>query len=271
MKRILFSVIALTALIAITLNIKMFSCKKSGKIVLLNGTSSAGKTSIIKELQKHFGSSYVTVIGDEFVEEYSAKNPMPESMARNDYQFQVLSDMYLHVKKLSESGKNVLVDTVEFDDHYQHYCSILNCNKVIKILVYCPLDVIVDRVKKRNISGDPKENRPLNLSFGQFKNIYKLQESKDEVIVDKIQTSRMLYGLQEAEQEVRKLMQEDGENPEKSKEFFVKPFIEQYKLDKLNEIILSPKNRWDLIVNTGTNLTQEVAQTISEYLKKCKI
>jgi hypothetical protein len=79
--------------------------------------------------------------------------------------------------------------------------------------------------------------------------MYKLQELPEEIVVDRIETSRLKYALQIAEQDM-------------------KPFVEQFKLDTLKEIVLVPKNRWDLIVNTGSNSPRKIAKTISEYLSK---
>jgi len=220
---------------------------RSGTIVLLNGTSSAGKTSIIKELQKIYGDSCAVVIGDDFLATYLIEHPQPISMTQDAYQRQMLRDAFLHVKQLSLHNAHVFVDFAEINA--KHYCTILDCNKVVKILVYCPLDILVDRVAERNRSGNTNETRTLSMPFGQFLNIYKLQESSDEVVVDRIKTSRIKYAVQIAEQDE-------------------KPFVEQFKLDTLKEIVLVPKQQWDLIVNTGTHSSREIAKIISVYLSK---
>ncbi len=240
----------------------------AGTIILLNGTSSAGKTAIIRALKKLYGNTYAALIGDDFVETYAAEHPMPESMSRNTYQHQILSALLTNAKQLSEEGKNILIDLVDFDNHYEYYCSILDCKKTVKVLVYCPLDVLVDRVEKRNKAGNEKEKRPLNLSFGQFKDIYKLQEYADDMVVDRIETGRVRYALHRAEQEVRELMEAAGEDPEKLIHLFVKPFVEQFKLNTLKKIVLVSKHPWDLIVNTDVNSPAEIAQIIAKYLKK---
>jgi adenylylsulfate kinase-like enzyme len=237
-----------------------------GTIVLLNGTTSVGKTTLTRELKK-LSNSWEALIGDEFVETYTKKHPVSESLSRNEQQQIILSALLKHAKQLSVDGKNVFVDLVEFDDHYDHYCSIIDCTKTIKVLVYCPLDTLVDRIEKRRRT-DP---RPLNLAFGEFTGIYKLQESPQEKVVDRIASSRMLSALQKAKEEVRTLMQQAGVKPEdfeKNLELFAQPFVDQFKLNTRKEIVLVPKHRWDLVVNSGTHTSEELAHEIMNHIHK---
>jgi len=246
---------------------------KAGTIVLFNGTSSAGKSAIIKELQKIYGDSYVDVKIDDFLREYFLKHPLPESMTNQEAK-DAFSPMivayYTHVKQLALNGKNVFVDTVQFDDKYEKYSAILGHDKVIKVLVYCPLDVIIERVAKRNQSSDENEKRSIGQAFGQFPAIYKLQESMNETVVDRIKTNRMQHAMELVDLEARQWFKESGAKQEEfeKNEQFLNDFAQQFKLDTLKEIVLVPKHRWDLIVNTGTHSSSEIAKMISEYLSK---
>ena len=242
------------------------STKKPGTIVLFNGTPATGKSSIIKALQKIYGDTYVTVLGDEFVKTYSLEHPKPESMTDDTYQVQVLSALCKQVKQLSLDGKNVFAELVQFDENYDHYCSILDCEKVVKILVYCPLDIVVDRLAERNKTVDVKVDLLIPLQL--FSAIYTLQESENELIVDRIQTSRMKYALQAATQEVNKLIKEAGANASFEDDPFYKDFTKQFTLDDAKEIVLVPTHPWDLVVNSGIHSPQEIAQTITEFLDK---
>ena|GEM_PF-1744863 len=238
---------------------------KPGTIVLLNGTSAAGKTSIICALQKICGDAYVAMLGDDFVETYSIKHPKPESMSNDAYQVQVLSALCTHVKQLALEGKNVLVELVQFDENYEHYCSILECEKVVKILVYCPLDIMVDRLAERNKMAEHKVDllTPLQL----FTAICKLQESAHESVIDRIKTSRMNYALQAATQEINRFIKEAGVDASFEEDPFYKDFIKRFALDDDKEITLVPIHPWDLVVNSGVHTPQENAQIIAEYLK----
>jgi tRNA uridine 5-carbamoylmethylation protein Kti12 len=230
------------------------------KIILLNGTSSSGKTSIIKELQAMYGD-YQTLDIDTFQAQYEVDHPIKN--AKEEYMREMMTAFFSTAHQLALDGKNVFVDTVQFDEHYDHYCSILNNKKTLKILVYCPLDVMVDHVEKRNKSNDKQERRTLSQALPQFKDIYKLQEFKDEIVVDTIPTDRMKHGLNIAVEEVRALNKASGLDPETNINPFVADFTEQFKLNSLKEIVLVAQHPWDLIVNSSTHSPKEIAQIIS--------
>ncbi len=239
---------------------------EAGLIVLFNGTSSAGKSAIINELQGIYGPAYGVVALDDFQVAYQKEHPisaserevmkaMPIEKLRLLFR-KIHEAMYSHVKQLALQGKNVFVDTVDFDDDYDRYCAILGSEKVIKILVYCPLDVIVDRVQKRALEGSP---RSLNLVWSQFPAIYKLQESDNDVIVDRIATSRIKAKLPLVREEAKLTPDEAVSESD---------FVKQFKLDTRDEIVLAPKHQWDLIVNTGIHSPEEVAQEVVSFLEK---
>lgn len=248
-----------------------------GTIVIINGTSSAGKTSITKELQKIYGDSYVFVNADNFYDIYTVEHPTqkPESL----YMCESFNALLLHVKQLSLNGKNVFADIVQSDDQYEHDFSILKCDKLVKILVYCPLDVIVEHVEKRNTSGDKKEKRTISQAVAQFKDIYKIQESAADMIIDYIPTSRINRALQVAMQEINqyikteiyldspwKLTQKEAEQERGKWKLFANQFIEQFQLDTHEKIALAPKHSWDLVLNTKISSSAECADAIKKYL-----
>src|SRR3990167_4838001 len=140
--------------------------------------------------------------------------------------------LYGKVKNLALAGKNVFVDTVEFDQNYEIYSEILGHNKVVKILVYCPLDVIIEHVEKRNLSSDQQEHRLLNQAFTQFAQIYKLQDSDNEMVVDRISSARIKMALDKAKEEVdliiEKLPKEDMEKVSELGKEFYQNFIKQF-------------------------------------------
>jgi hypothetical protein len=262
-KKVVIALLALSALMLGVLAVRTF-CRKPGAIVLLNGTSAVGKTSIVRELQKIYGDSYIALLGDEFLDTYSVTYPKPESMSDDAYQVQILSALCTRAKQLSLEGKNVFIELVQFDENYDHYCSILECEKVVKILVYCPLDIVVDRLAERNKTTDRTVEllTPLQL----FTAIYKLQEFDSELIVDRIQTTRMKYALQAAAQEINMLMQEAGVQASFEQDPFYKDFIKRFRLDDNKEVTLVPIRHWNLVVNSGTHTPEENAQWIAEYL-----
>lgn len=232
-----------------------------GTIVLLNGTSSAGKSSVIKELQKIYGDTFRSANIDEFEVSYLAD---PE----HEFGEAMFVIFYEHIKKLAMAGKNVLVDTVGYDHHYEKFNIILGYGRVIKILVYCPIDILVDRVEERNKSGASEEKRNLQQAVSDFPVILKLQESADEVVVDRISSSRIMYALQVAKKELEGIKKDFPQEVIDQMESFYKKFEQYYGLDKEHEVVFVPRHSWDLIVNTGINSPSEVAKTIARYLTR---
>jgi len=119
-----------------------------GKVVILNGISSSGKTSIIIELQKLVGDSFVVMDIDTFQVGYTASHPFPDEKELNkldekakkelgqEYTRTFVKDFYSSISDKALKGYNVLVDTVpSLDSDDEQINDILKNLKVNK--VYC--------------------------------------------------------------------------------------------------------------------------------------
>lgn len=129
-----------------------------GKIIFLNGVTSAGKTSIVEALQDRDDAFFYVVANDLFQE------MVGEKFLRENY-WKYLSEviimMYHTAKLYSDMGKNVLIDGIlvereEIKPHYQQLLEILKDNPLDIVEVYCPLEIC----RARNIArGDRYENQ----------------------------------------------------------------------------------------------------------------
>ena len=129
-----------------------------GRIIFLNGVTSAGKTSIVEALQERDDVFFYVVANDLFQEMVGDK------FLREDY-WKYLSEviimMYHTAKLYSDMGKNVLIDGIlverdEIKPHYQQLMEILKENPLDIVEVYCPLDIC----RERNIArGDRYETQ----------------------------------------------------------------------------------------------------------------
>lgn len=254
---------------------------KRGAVVLLNGTSTSGKSALVNELQREFGKAYEIVELDRYMGQLQEEHPLseseqksmkPEEMEKRVGQF--LHYTYSHAKELSQQGKHVLVDTVQFNEEYERNCAALDCKNAVKILVYCPFDIVVDRVAKRTKEGSP---RTLNLVLNQFLHAYKIRESDDELFVDCIETRRFKAKLALVKEEVERLPKEMGLKTEEEIQKFRKErlrglddFVKHFKLDSCKTIELTTRQQapWDLVVNTGALTPAEAAQTVAAFVKK---
>lgn len=145
-----------------------------GRIIFLNGVTSAGKTSIVKAFQERAGEFYYALSNDLFQETVGLK------YLREDYWRHICDAviMLYHTAKLfSDMGKNVIIDGMliereEISPHYNQMREILKDNPLDIVEVYCPLDIC----KQRNIArGDRYETQSAEQAALRADNIeYKL-------------------------------------------------------------------------------------------------
>ena len=143
---------------------------KKGRIIFLNGVTSAGKTSIVEALQERDDIFFYVVANDLFQE------MVGEKYLRENY-WKYLSDviimMYHTAKLFSDHGRNIIIDGIlverpEITPHYEQLKEILKDNPLDIVEVYCPLDIC----KRRNIErGDRYETQSEEQSMLMAKNI----------------------------------------------------------------------------------------------------
>jgi chloramphenicol 3-O-phosphotransferase len=232
-----------------------------GVIILLNGTSSAGKSCIIQELEQIYDQKFQVASVDTFILKLAADAGVDLALHKDEFFAHMdwnnlYANFYTYTKKLSGAGQNLIIDTVLYEAHYETYDKILGTN-VIKILVYCPLDKILDHITQRNQSDDVKEHRNIRQAFEQFLSLYTMQSSPDDTIIDLTNTKQMLHTLHEVQHQ----------STEKDYQKLMQKFSQQFNLDDSHKIILAQKYPWDLIVNTGIDSSQIAAQKISHFLE----
>lgn len=155
---------------------------EKGRIIFLNGVTSAGKTSIVESIQNRDDVFFYVVANDLFQEMVGDK------YLRQDY-WKYLSEviimMYHTAKLYSDMGKNVLIDGIlverdEITPHYQQMLDILKDNPLDIVEVYCPLEIC----RQRNIiRGDRFETQ------SEEQHILMAQNIKYSVSVDTSQNS----------------------------------------------------------------------------------
>ena len=129
-----------------------------GRIIFLNGVTSAGKTSIVESLQNQEDIFFYVVANDLF-EEMIGENYLHKNYWK--YLSEIIIMMYHTAKLFSDMGKNVLIDGIlvereEIRPHYHQLLEILQNNPLDIVEVYCPLDIC----RQRNIiRGDRYETQ----------------------------------------------------------------------------------------------------------------
>ncbi len=156
---------------------------KQGLIVLMNGTSSSGKTSISMELmnQKEILFHHLSVddfIKDFFNNKFSDIEPTREvdEQVIAQIMFNPLASMYFSTIKLfSEMGLNVIVDTVIENDKWFNEClDVFYDQPTLFVGVICSKEELIRREQAR---GD----RHIGLASSQFSKVYSIDEYDLEV------------------------------------------------------------------------------------------
>ncbi len=190
------------------------------KIIFLNGPSSAGKTSLVKEIQslsdefwltfgiddildampdKYFGSGEKAAEGFQFVLGTDKEGLSTTEIKVGSIGEKVSSLVPKIVKQLADNEFNVIVDEVIWEKKdLEDYALNLKNHEVYFVSVYCELPVMEEREKKR---GD----RQLGMSRWQFAKMKDLDWNYDIKIdtsyTDPFANAKKILGLIQKEKE----------------------------------------------------------------------
>lgn len=131
---------------------------EQGRILYLNGVTSAGKTSIVEALQNREDVFFYVVANDLFQEMVGEKY-LRENYWK--YLSQAVLMMYHTARLFSDMGHHVLIDGIlveqpEIKPHYEKLMEILKDNPLDIVEVACPLEIC----RQRNLAlGDRYETQ----------------------------------------------------------------------------------------------------------------
>lgn len=129
-----------------------------GKIVILNGTSSAGKTSILQALQGMLAEPYLDAGIDKFIwmlpERYLERPLWDDVLGKANHAGKagqtLFHGMHHAIAALARQGNNVLADHVFVDPTWVQECArLFEGISAYLVGISCPLDVLVEREKSR--------------------------------------------------------------------------------------------------------------------------
>lgn len=131
---------------------------QKGKIIIMNGVSSSGKTTLSKTLQERLPDQYFLIPVDILNEISPQKNSRSYDIRFKCDPKPVISSIFGCVKTFSDNGLNVIVDTVFAKETpvLLDYCLDVfpDCDyPVLFVHVTCPLEELRRREKER---GDRK-------------------------------------------------------------------------------------------------------------------
>ena len=144
----------------------------SSSIIVLNGPSSSGKTSIAKELQKILKRTYLILSWDAYVD-FIVKCSIDDDLSGGEVYwkdvFQKVSPVFKKMGKLwADQGLGIIIDTViPSEKENLELISLLGGRKsFFYVGVYCPLGELERREKSR---GD----RDIGICKSQYERVHK--------------------------------------------------------------------------------------------------
>lgn len=263
---------------AVVLALGVFLSKKmekrpaaQGRVIVFDGASSAGKSSVIKKLMPMLDASYHCVAVDDFVTEVfidqqKLKLPEKEFLVRVNQQSDL---MYKKIKALVAGGKSVILDTVlsglEGEKSVYEQLEKLKGLPVTMVLVHCPLPILVERIKQRNEKAlrenKPQDERSLATALSQFGHIYRQKTMDTEMSLEKLLRNDVELACEVAKKEWGTKLKLFNQ--------FKAWLLSQLGVDDKQEVTLTTRLKYDCIVDTNKQSPQECAQTIRDHIIKC--
>jgi chloramphenicol 3-O phosphotransferase len=167
---------------------------KPANIIILNGTSSSGKTSIAKALQDKLPVPYMHVSGLGFLTLYNDRI-WEEDQAYYRIRACTMSGMHASVAVLARAGNPVILDHIlHIDGWLQELVELLDGLNVYFVGVMCPLEVAENRENQRSDrqSGTAREQLEPTHAHG----LYDLEVDTSVLNVDEC-ADKIVEGLQE--------------------------------------------------------------------------
>ncbi len=248
---------------------KITTSTNSGSMILFDGTSCAGKTSICKLLSHNVPTSYHYIALDDFITdvfEEQKQNPLPfnEFIATCNKRTE---SMYVHIGTMVHRGNNVLCDTTltcleDTTSTYRWFKIIKNINNVM-ILVYCPFDAVVKRLQQRNhharIQNQPRNSRITSVVLRQFHAMFKAHRDKTEFTIDELSRANVDRAFE--------LVRDDFADAQEF-ESLRKEIFKKFGLHNRNKVFIAPRLSYDYVINTHHYPVEDCVKIIFEHLRQ---
>jgi uridine kinase len=280
--------------IQLTITAHTFAMDIHHPIILLNGSSCAGKSNIAQSLQKKLGPNSMVISYDNFRKNFFLQHYQTLQLLPTNYNYTEVTvffdDIQTHLSELNEQEKKIKTEEVnnfykktntEFFTHI-HQAShaqpiIVDTiivlqqqktmiekqlkNQLITVFVHAPMSSIIERIKKRNALG-AAEARYANRVLSIYPNFYKLNNHENFHFDGHISL-----------QEIESAAEQSSSLPH-SPQFLMgnnlsKTIIESFKLqntDPLEKIKIIPRLSHDYIIDTSTATPEQCALTLHNQL-----
>lgn len=255
----------------------------AGTIFFLNGTSSAGKSSITRILPALLKEPTEIVDIDAVALEllqitlqnrnykfnqsldiFSLIESTPESILSKQDIINLYptaqKKAYELVRKFFLEGKNVITETVVFGAYDTRQCmQALHDLPVMFIFVYCSPTILLKHILARNQSGDEAESRDILASFFMFLEVCKKHKEGDYCI-----DSMNIIEINSLFDSIHSSL--DGSHTNETISLQVNAlrdnFLHIFELDKFDNAMVAPMLQYDCVINTNLSTPKDCAAEI---------
>lgn len=269
-KKVFTSLLLLCAMIGNLLNL-------SGGAILVFGTTSAGKSTVIQAFMELYGRQFAFLSGDSYLESLE-KIPVTEFEG-----IRARDKFYKTLKKVA-SHMNVIADMIFINDiKGDKILATLKKIPHLSVLIYCPIHIIFNRVQERNRKNDSQQIRSATLIFRTFSKYYQVAKNTNSHIrpIDTISTFLLKDILSKCisyDLMSNTMAFEEGTNRilslEERKKILLETvysFTKDFCLNQEEEITLVPYWQYDLVINSKDKTPYEIARLIYEKVQEKKI
>lgn len=266
--------------------------ESKGTIIILNGTSSVGKSTLASQISKKLKDSVIVRCDEVAVDvfknlvnkkNYTISENTPKDLLSLIYKGvpdidpnflddEINKEMYERIRSAASQGKIVINDNAWIQQKDAENCEEeLKGFSVICIFVHSSLNDLLVRVKKRNEQSSEIEHRVMTLPFQTISLMYRTVNKENECIVDtwKAQSVREFMDHLQKEFETIKHLY-NSYWVEEATSFFssLQEFYDHFKISNENSVPVTSKFPFDYLINTSKSTLEECTQQVVHWLKK---
>lgn len=263
-------------------------CLAHGRIVLLNGPPCVGKSTTALELQKLLPGSEI-INFDEVQKEaiielgikfglFTAENQQGpdkkygyqglshfiqyvcEHKLCTDQEIQELHNLRLRpfekISTLAQKGTTVLFDGVisQSNSLLAQCIDMLRGNTITFVLLYLPFEPTA----KRYAQSTRRSHGILHVFGYNFPWFYRSAEDEHEPVLEQLSYQKIVSVIQNLDPTIPLLLREQC----------VKEVIDRFQLQEKDQVILTPRMKYDLIIDVQELSVADCAKKIAEHLAK---
>ncbi len=263
----------------------------NSSIIILNGLSSSGKSTLATRLSKMMSDSVIVRCDEVGVDvfnriiqekKHTIQNGAPRDLLSLLYRSvpeiditslnnDISKEMYNKIKQQASQHTYVINDNAWIQQKDVDDCNeALQGYKMIRVFVHSSFEDLLLRVKKRNQQSNEVEHRVITLPFQDLSAMYRISE-KDEQPIDEWQQSAVTHFMEKLQKEFNIVEQTYHQYwRDEAASFFssLPDFFKQFKLDTQSTSKVSPTFPFDYVVNTSHESLDLCAEKIVKLVTK---